>query len=108
MYRHVFAGAVAAFFVVTNAPIVWANSGAANIVLARSERGAVLPIETVLAQVRQSVQGEVVGVDLEREKGIWVYEVKVISPDGRLIEIYVDAHAGNVLSQHSRRKGFRD
>jgi Peptidase propeptide and YPEB domain len=53
--------------------------------------------------VSESVQGTVVGVELEREKGRWVYEAKVIAPDGRLIEMYIDARTGAIISQRARR-----
>lgn len=69
---------------------------------------AVLPIETVLAQVTSSVEGSVIGVELERERGRWVYEAKVVSPDGRLIELYIDAYTGAVISKNSRRKSSWD
>lgn len=75
---------------------------------ATAEIGAILPIEAILSQVRQSFQGDIVGIELEHEKGAWVYEVKVASSGGRLIEIYVDARTGSVISQRIRRKGSWD
>lgn len=35
--------------------------------------------------------GEVVGIELERKKGRWIYEIKLIAPGGRFLEIYIDA-----------------
>jgi uncharacterized membrane protein YkoI len=94
--RHVIIASVASVFVVAHAG--WAS--------AQSNR--ILPLETVLARVGESVQGNVVGVELEREKGRWVYEAKVIAPDGRLIEMYIDAYTGNVISQRIRRNASWD
>jgi uncharacterized membrane protein YkoI len=44
------------------------------------------------------IPGEVVGVEFEREHGRWVYEFKIIDSGGRLLEVYVDAKTGTVLS----------
>lgn len=63
------------------------------------ERGEVLPLAEILATVTAQVPGEVVEVELEREHGAWVYELKVISPDGRMLEVLVDATAGRLLKQ---------
>ncbi len=61
------------------------------------DRGEVLPLEQVLAAIRTEVDGEVVGLELEREDGVWVYEFKVIDPSGRFVEIYADAKTGRIL-----------
>lgn len=61
------------------------------------ERGEVLPLEAVLAEVRKSVSGEVAGIELEREHGVWLYEIKMIGPGGALTEVKVDARTGRIL-----------
>jgi uncharacterized membrane protein YkoI len=61
------------------------------------ERGEVLPLERILALVRAQVRGEVVGVELEREHGAWVYEVRVIDAMGRRLDVRVDAAKGAIL-----------
>ena len=35
--------------------------------------------------------------ELEREYGKWLYELKIIEPSGRLLELYVDAETGEIL-----------
>ena len=62
------------------------------------DRGEALPIARLLERLKIEVPGEVVGVEFEREHGRWVYEFKVIDARGRLLEVYVDAHTGKVLS----------
>lgn len=62
------------------------------------DRGETLPIAELLERLRMRVPGEVVGVEFENEDGIWVYEFKVIDGRGRLLEVYVDARTGEVLS----------
>jgi uncharacterized membrane protein YkoI len=61
------------------------------------ERGEILPLERVLDAVRPQMPGEIVGLQLEKERGVWVYEFKVIDPSGRLQEIYVDAKTARLL-----------
>jgi uncharacterized membrane protein YkoI len=61
------------------------------------ERGEVLALERILEVVRAQVPGEVVRVELEREDGVWVYEVRVIDAAGRRIEVRVDAARAVIL-----------
>jgi len=62
------------------------------------DRGETLPIAEILERLKTRVPGEVVGVEFEHEHGRWVYEFKVIDNRGRLLEVYVDAQTGAVLS----------
>ena len=62
------------------------------------DRGETLPMTELLARLKTQVYGEVVGVEFEREDGKWVYEFKVIDNRGRLLDVYVDAQTGEVLS----------
>ena len=58
---------------------------------------AILPLKTVLEAVRQSFPGEVAGIELERENGRWLYEIKVISPAGVMREVRIDGRTGAFL-----------
>jgi len=58
---------------------------------------AILPLKMVLETVRQSFPGEVAGIELERENGRWLYEIKVISPAGIMREVRVDGRTGVFL-----------
>jgi uncharacterized membrane protein YkoI len=62
------------------------------------DRGESLPVAELLERLKTQVPGEVVGFEFEREDGKWVYEFKVINDRGRLLEVYVDAETGAVLS----------
>lgn len=61
------------------------------------EEGRARPLAEILDRVRDRLGGEVVGVEFEREKGHYVYEFKVITPGGRLREVYVDAMTAEIL-----------
>lgn len=61
------------------------------------EEGRARPLAEILAGVRGRLGGEVIGVELESRKGRYIYEFKVISPHGRLREVYVDALTAEIL-----------
>jgi uncharacterized membrane protein YkoI len=63
------------------------------------ERGEVRPLAEILAALERRVEGEIVGVEFESEDGRHVYEFEVITPAGRLLEIYVDAATGAILER---------
>lgn len=58
------------------------------------ESGAILPLDAILTRVKGRLRGEVVKVKLEREHGQWIYEFRVVDPEGHLREILVDAATG--------------
>lgn len=60
--------------------------------------GEVLPLQEVLDKVQRSHPGEVLEVELEREDGRWVYELKLLQGGGRLLRLEVDASTAAVLS----------
>lgn len=62
------------------------------------DEGEALPIAELLEQLKTEIPGEVVGVAFEREHGRWVYEFKIIDSEGHLLEVYVDAQSGAILS----------
>jgi uncharacterized membrane protein YkoI len=55
------------------------------------QRGEVRPLSEVLAVARARFPGEVVKVELEREDGIWVYEIKILTASGRVRELEINA-----------------
>ena len=60
------------------------------------ERGEMLPLATILAAIRPRLPGEVAGVEVERHKGKWLYEFRVVDEKGRLYEVYVDAKTAEI------------
>ncbi len=59
--------------------------------------GDIRTLSDVLVVVREKVPGEVVKVKLTREDGVWVYEVKVLTPSGRRREVEINAHTLAVI-----------
>ncbi len=61
------------------------------------EAGRVLPLSQVLEDLRRRVEGDVIGVELEREDGRFVYELTLIRPSGQIHEAVIDAESGTLL-----------
>ena len=70
------------------------------------EAGQVLPLPTLLERLRRTHPGQVLELELEREEGRWIYEVKLLKDDGQLSKLKFDAATGKVLQ--ARRKPERD
>lgn len=60
-------------------------------------RGEILPLAQVLQQVQRLYPGRVIDVELDEDDGLRIYEIEMVTPDGRYIEIEVDATTGTVL-----------
>ncbi|WP_242662290.1 PepSY domain-containing protein [Teichococcus deserti] len=61
------------------------------------ERGEIRPLEDVLAVARRAVPGDIVGVELDRDDGRWVYEIKVLTAGGKRREIEIEATTLRIL-----------
>ena len=61
------------------------------------ERGEMQPLPELLAAVRVKLPGEILRVEIERQKGRWVYEFRVVGADGRLFDVYVDGKSGEIV-----------
>jgi len=64
--------------------------------------GEVLPLHVVLERVAREHPGNVLEVELEREKGQWFYELKILQSGGSLLRLKVDARTAEVIR---RREG---
>ncbi|MEJ2228129.1 MAG: PepSY domain-containing protein [Alphaproteobacteria bacterium] len=61
-------------------------------------RGEVMPLEQVMAIVSANFKGDVVHTRLERENGVWVYELKILARNGRMREVYINAKSGKPMN----------
>jgi uncharacterized membrane protein YkoI len=66
------------------------------------ESGKILPMEDILGRARTAQPGQVVEVELDREGGRYVYEVKVIDDADRVHKLELDAGSGEVLRRKTR------
>ncbi len=53
--------------------------------------GEIQPLSAVLAAAREKMPGEVVKIELEREDGAWVYEIKILTSSGRRRKLEINA-----------------
>ncbi len=67
--------------------------------------GKILPMEDIIARIRTSQPGQIVEVELDRENGRYVYEVKVIDERDVIHKLELDAGTGEVLRRKERYRG---
>ncbi|MDP3829276.1 MAG: PepSY domain-containing protein [Polaromonas sp.] len=77
------------------------------------QAGQVLPLRSVLERLEREHPGQVMEVELEQEEGRWVYEVKLLQPQGQLVKLKLDARTAALLSakskdRHDERRSGRD
>jgi uncharacterized membrane protein YkoI len=76
--------------------------------------GEVLPLPTLLERLHRTHPGQVLELELEREDDSgrqpsrWVYEIKLLQPDGQLLKLAVDARTGQVLQARLRPQRERE
>ena len=66
------------------------------------EAGEVMPLRKVLEQVERDYPGEIIEVELDREDGAWVYEIKLIRKGGDVLELELDARDGSLRGIRGR------
>ncbi|PWC54164.1 PepSY domain-containing protein [Azospirillum sp. TSO22-1] len=71
------------------------------------EEGKVLPLRRILDTVEAQFGGSVLEVELDRDDGQWLYEVKLLAPDGRIIEVELNAATAEVLKAKGAGLGRR-
>lgn len=62
------------------------------------EAGEIVSLTTIIELVERDFEGELIEVELENEgrQGL-VYEVKLLTPDGEIVELLFDAGDGELL-----------
>jgi uncharacterized membrane protein YkoI len=63
------------------------------------EEGQARPLNEILVIVEDELGGRIVRVELERRRGRYIYEFRVITPSGELREVYVDAMSAEILKR---------
>lgn len=57
------------------------------------------PLAEILGVVARTVPGKVLDAELETDDGQVVYELKILTREGRLVELHVDAASGMILKR---------
>ena len=61
-------------------------------------RGEVVPLDTILDWLEAHYIGDVLEVEMEREGGYVEYEIKLLGPQGQVVEFEFDGHNGQLMS----------
>jgi len=67
------------------------------------ESGEILHLAEILERIRPHAPGRILHTELEHEHGQWVYELKLLDPQGRLYALDVDARDGAILRRWEGR-----
>lgn len=59
--------------------------------------GEIKPLGELVAAIEARYVGRIVETELEREGGRWIYEIKLLPPSGRVVELKVDAATGALV-----------
>lgn len=66
------------------------------------QAGQVMPLPQVLDRLARTHPGQVLEVELEEKRGAWLYEIRLLQPDGRRVKLEVDARSGDLLRARER------
>jgi uncharacterized membrane protein YkoI len=66
------------------------------------EEGRILPLKEILARAQVAYPGQVIEAELEDEGGMVVYEIKILTTDGRVMKLYYNAATGELLKTRDR------
>jgi hypothetical protein len=73
------------------------------------QQGEILPLSNIRHRVHERFGGKIIGVELQ-EGGErpssgppWVYDLRVLSPEGRVLSVLMDASDGRVLDVRGQR-----
>ncbi len=61
------------------------------------KRGDAAPFEKILNAARPQIRGEIVGQILEQHGGVWLYEFRVVAPDGHMHYMHFGARSGRYI-----------
>jgi len=59
--------------------------------------GRIRPLAEIVDAVKAKVPGELMEIELEMEDGVYVYDIKLLAPSGRVQEVEADAKTGTIL-----------
>jgi hypothetical protein len=66
------------------------------------QAGEILPLSEILAAAEAARPGRVIEIDLERDGGRWIYELELVTPEGRLYEMEIDATSAPCWRSNAR------
>lgn len=85
----------------------WARDDDHERALKAVQAGEVMPLQQALEKLARSHPGHVLEVELERDNGRWVYEIRLLREGGRLARVELDARTGELLRIKERARSDR-
>jgi uncharacterized membrane protein YkoI len=79
-----------------------ASSNDHDLALAALASGEILALSAILGKLEKDYPGQIIEVELEREKGQWIYEIKLLQKNGLRQKIKVDAKSATVISSKQK------
>ncbi|MGJ8605118.1 MAG: PepSY domain-containing protein [Marivita sp.] len=86
-----------ALFLICLAAPAWAKDSAHDRARYALEAGEILPLSDILQAAQTARPGRVIEVELDRDDGIWIYELELVGTNGQLYEIEINAATGVIL-----------
>lgn len=71
-------------------------------------RGEILPLTRILAVVAQRSPGDILEVELDRERTRFIYEITVLSPAGKVVEVRLDAKTAAIIEDDDYGQDARE
>ena len=69
------------------------------------EAGEILPLREILARAEKAFPGQMIEAELETERGgAMIYEIKMLTSDGRVAKLIYDARTGDLLASRMRER----
>ncbi|SOZ72849.1 conserved exported hypothetical protein [Cupriavidus taiwanensis] len=86
-----------------------ADTDAADRARARAalRSGEILPLSRILDTVARQYSGDVIDVKLDRDDGIWKYEVKLLLPTSTVAKLKYDARDATLAESQGARSRAR-
>lgn len=66
------------------------------------EAGEILPLRTIFDTIEHDYFGQVIEVELERDDGLWIYEIELLQSTGSLVKLKLDARDGSLIGIKGR------
>ncbi|MDH5766661.1 MAG: PepSY domain-containing protein [Gammaproteobacteria bacterium] len=62
------------------------------------DTGNILSLEIILKNARAIIPGKILEAELESEDGKLIYEIELLTPEGKVIELLFDAQTGKHIA----------
>lgn len=63
------------------------------------EAGDIMPLETLLQNIRQDYPGRIIEIELDEEDDRYIYELEIVDTEGVVWELHFDAGTGELLER---------